>query len=149
MTYPTVAWNPSDICEVKNVWSSEAAPVTTGINLTTGIDVSLYEYVLVLISIGATTGTTTMTLQQSDTLTVSGGGYTAITGGTATFATTADNNLKGVQLRCHGLKKYMNVNIVNATGTAQMDISLLGFGRQYSVNYADFTASVAELGPLV
>ena len=146
MTYPTVAWNPSDICEVKNIYSSEACPVTTGIDLTTGVDVSQYEYVLVLNSVGATTGTTTITLQHSDTLTVSGGGYVAISGMTATFAGTADNNLKGVEVRCHGLKKYMNVNVVNATGTAQLDITLLGFGRQYSVDYASFTSSVAELG---
>jgi len=140
------AMNPSDFMEVKNVRAPASLTAAKTYNLTTGVDVSVYEYVMVLADLGATVGTTTVTLQESDTAAVSGGGYAAITGKTMTFASTADQNMKAIECRTHGLKQYLNVNLVQSTGSATIGLTLLGFGRQYSANLTTFSGSLATLG---
>lgn len=139
-------WNPSDMVDTYNLRAPLSLTASATWNLTTGIDVSLYEYVMVLATVGTTAGETTITCQESDTATVSGGGYAAISGKTMTFAATADHVLKALEVRCHGLKRYLNVRFAeSAAGSCTVGCVVLGFGRQYSANYVDFTASTATL----
>lgn len=142
---PTTAWNPSAMLDVYNVRAPISLTAAKTYNLTTGIDASKYEYVLLVADVGLTVGVTTVTLMESDTATVSGGGYVAITGKTATFAATADRVVKCQQVRCHGLKRYLNVKVAQATGSATVGLIVLGFGRQYTADYVSFTASTATL----
>lgn len=145
MTLP-IQLAPSDFVEVKNVRPPISLTASATYNLTTGVDVSDFEFVLVLADLGASVGVTTITLQESNTAAVSGGGYTAISGKTMTFAATADRNMKALEVRCHNLKKYLNVKVAeSAAGSCTIGLSLLGFTRQYSANLTAFSGSLASL----
>jgi len=141
----TTAMNPSDLLQPYLVMSPSTLASGVDVDLTTGIDMSLFEYILIHVSVGSTGGTLTVTPQHSNTLTVSGGGYTA-TGTAITLAATADNNLKQFELRTHGKKRYLNINAVTTVNSCVASIVVQGVGRQYPVNFAVLTGSTAELG---
>lgn len=119
------------------------APVAAGqaTTNTSSVDTNDCEgvYFVIGISTIASTGTVTVTIQESD----DDSSYSAVTGASIAFADTDDNKLACFDIRNH-TKRYLRASIVTATANGTID---LGIAHKYMVTKTPVTqgATVKEL----
>ena len=146
MSYPSGTWAPSDMVDVFSIGSPVSQTASTTYNLLSGIDASKYEYLLVSAVTNTVGAALTITAKESDTLTVSGGSYAAISGKTMTFAASGgDNKIDAMEIRCHGLKRYVDIQIASGAAVNTRSVTVYGFGIQDTARLTAFTTAATVL----
>lgn len=140
------AFNPSQMVDIHHIHcdSIATAAVHDLIPSPGGIDCSPYEHVMLLVAVFDGDFVYDVKLQESDSATT---GYADVVGGpTLNLSATNDNNLKAIELRVFGRKKFLNPVITTSVGTTGgASVTLLGFKRQYSADVGSLTSIKAPL----
>lgn len=130
--------NPSASADLWTVHNGAITAAT--LDLTTGLDLSAYEYVLILMSLGAGDTAVTFTLQDSDTST---SGFADVLTLHA-FTATDDLKAKAVEVRWRSSrKKFLNIKAVGTGGTGMAcTVAVIGMNPEYSTLLGTRTGSV-------
>ena len=109
---------PKDFCKVVHGISavSLSAGGSTDFGASGGIDVSDWEYALIIVNTGVTDTVLTVQAQEGPTSTISG--HSDITGATMTIAATDDATSQAIDLRLTGKDAFLNVDIDAVGGTS-------------------------------
>lgn len=138
------AYNPSDNSTTFLAYADTVA-AAADVDLTTRIDMSVFEYVEVIAAMGD--GDTALAIKAQESTAASAGTLTDISGATIALAANDDQKAKVIQIRTHGREKYLSLNVTGTSGTSSVLVLIVkGYGRQYTDAYASYPLTLTQLG---
>lgn len=141
----TSAFNPSDLID-KFYVLADGSTITAGatVNSDARIDTSKYRHLLVLFSAGAIASDLTVTVLDSD---VASAGTTTTVSSFTVLAASHDNDLLAHEVRCHGTRRFVEIQLAAAAGTNSAgSIVVLGVKARSSNELATLTDASAAIG---
>lgn len=138
----TLTTAPSDLIEVIPCLAPISVAAAADLDLTTRIDISDYDHILIQVAIGVTDVTTTLTPLHFAALT--GGTGTAMVPATVAHTATDDGESHVAEYRTHGLGGFLGFNFLAGAGTSAISfIQVIGFKRQASANLVGLVDTAA------
>lgn len=121
----TSAFNPSDLIEEIPIFAPVALAAGANLSSTTRVDTRGFEYLLVTLYMGV--GDTVPLLTAKEVATASAGTPVAITGKTLTLAADDDGKSISMEIRCHGIERYVEFNLTG-TGVSSSLVAIMCYG---------------------